>query len=325
METGQALTGLLRRSDDAAARLPLSVLPLGSCSTAGRALWGIKESPQPRHLLEATMAVVRQVLSPMDVMEVQPIATSPEESPAKPIYASTLEWGAYRDAWERRDKYWYWASLRRYVTYLFSSYKDLSWDCSCKITYTRPCAGCSLCHVSPAIAAAQKDNSSVRTKRWYHYLLPNMGSMKRFSNQHDTSLPHTRAAEDRSSVSNPSCGEVHEETVERVCDVRVCTRNTEHTSRLQPHQLLFGTGASDTSATQFIREGWNRTHSGEPSNPRQELVGSITIVPSGDTKNKSGEEREFYVDGEGYEVRPCTIRARPNAVSIFAPPLATAA
>ena len=47
-----------------------------------------------------------------------------QAEPPQPVYAaSLLEWGAYRDARERRDKYWYWATLKRYVTFLFSSYK----------------------------------------------------------------------------------------------------------------------------------------------------------------------------------------------------------
>lgn len=38
-----------------------------------------------------------------------------------------------------------------------------------------------------------------------------------------------------------------------------------------------------------------------------------------------GDDREFSLDGEGYEVRPVTVRALPRAVMIFAPPLPAAA
>ena len=73
----QVLTGLLRREDNAASRLPLSVLPLGAASITGKALWRHLEPQTPvpaEQLLEATMAVVRQVLRPMDVLEVTPHA-----------------------------------------------------------------------------------------------------------------------------------------------------------------------------------------------------------------------------------------------------------
>ncbi|KAA0202453.1 hypothetical protein HAZT_HAZT009231 [Hyalella azteca] len=289
----EALTGLLRRTDDAASRLPLSILPLGACSVAGKAVWGLSEQPQPRDLLEATMAVVREVLSPMDVMEVLPL-TSADENPAKPIFACMLEWGAYRDAWERRDKYWYWATLRRYVTYLFSSYKDLNWDCSCSVLYTLPCAGCSRCAGPASSPQDVKEKNIGRSKRWYHYLLPSMGNVNLGHEKPDTSLPHTRPTEDRSGVINPECGEVHEETVGRVCDVRVATRNSPAASHLLPHQLLFRTGATDTSTTEFISEGWRRTSSGAATHAREQLVGSITIRPTGELKNNQVSFQSRY-------------------------------
>lgn len=37
--------------------------------------------------------------------------------------ASGINWGAYRDARERKDIYWYWSVLKKYITYVFSSYK----------------------------------------------------------------------------------------------------------------------------------------------------------------------------------------------------------
>lgn len=48
-------------------------------------------------------------------------------TPPKPVYAaSQLEWGAFRDAQERKTNYWYWGSLKKYITFLFSSYKGSS-------------------------------------------------------------------------------------------------------------------------------------------------------------------------------------------------------
>ena len=70
-----------------------------------------------------SLAHSRGFLSSVTVARAKLLYTPQPETP-KPIYAGSLmEWGAYRDAWERRDKYWYWASLKRYVTFVFSSYK----------------------------------------------------------------------------------------------------------------------------------------------------------------------------------------------------------
>lgn len=57
----------------------------------------------------------------------------------------------------------------------------------------------------------------------------------------------------------------------------------------------------------------------------EKLVGEVSITPTASTTNDKGEERELSIDSEGFEVRPMTIRPRPSAVTIFAPPLSQAA
>lgn len=33
-----------------------------------------------------------------------------------------MEWGAFRDAYMKQDKYWYLGPLRKYATYIFNGY-----------------------------------------------------------------------------------------------------------------------------------------------------------------------------------------------------------
>lgn len=75
MDLIQVLTGLLRRADheEAASRLPLGVLPLGKTNCATSAIWGFRGNPEPRHLAEAAMAVIRDIKRPLDVMEITPL------------------------------------------------------------------------------------------------------------------------------------------------------------------------------------------------------------------------------------------------------------
>lgn len=80
---------------------------------------------------------------------------------AKPVYAvAGIEWGAYRDAMVKKDKYWYFGPFRNYVTYLFNGLKgNITWNCEATIQYSTPCEGCSNCYI--------KEEDPLK-KKWYH-------------------------------------------------------------------------------------------------------------------------------------------------------------
>merc|ERR1719510_632025 len=65
----EAVTGLLRRTDGAAAQLPLGVLPVGKTNTLAHRLFHCED--EVRLMGEATMAVVRQLRRPVSVLEVE--------------------------------------------------------------------------------------------------------------------------------------------------------------------------------------------------------------------------------------------------------------
>lgn len=75
-----------------------------------------------KSLAEAAMAVIQEATKPVDVMKIEILdETEENEKPHKPIFAvSGLRWGAFRDADTKFDKYWYFGSLRNYVTYVFN-------------------------------------------------------------------------------------------------------------------------------------------------------------------------------------------------------------
>jgi len=323
----EVLTGLLRREDNLASRLPLCLLPLGQTSSAVKSV--LRGGPgqaaaTPEELMTATMAVLHKLYRPMGVMEITPQAGE-EEGPIKPIYAcGWFDWGAYRDAWERRDKYWYWPGLKKYMTYVFSSYKDLSWDCAGSLELTMPCSGCSNCRAKPVTAARPVVKPANR--KWYHSLIGDSKWQQNQGGEKQTLLDQHRDNQDRSSIENETCGLTHTSSLEGVCDVRVGCANVM--PELGQHQIALQTGIQDTSATDFIREGWQRNKSGEPCNDKEMILGSVTIKPGDSTltTQKDGEEkpRNFYIDGQIFDVRAIKIRPVPDAVLLFAPPLPTA-
>lgn len=64
------------------------------------------------------MAIVQEATKPLDVMRIEILD---QETSHKPIFAlAGLRWGAFRDADSKQEKYWYFGSLRNYVTYIFN-------------------------------------------------------------------------------------------------------------------------------------------------------------------------------------------------------------
>lgn len=67
-------------------------------------------------IANATLAVIQQVIKPIDIMKIEILDDS-----SKPIYAvNSLKWGVYRDADVKKDSFWYFGPLRKYATYIFN-------------------------------------------------------------------------------------------------------------------------------------------------------------------------------------------------------------
>lgn len=123
-------------------------------------------------MAEATMTVVRNLQRPVDVMKVQVVDEA--ATPAgKAIYAvGRFQWGAFRDAEERAAKYWLLGPLKPYAAYLFSVFRDLTWQCAGRLGHTPPCDGCRRCRSSGAAAEGVGAARSPLSSRWWHVFLP---------------------------------------------------------------------------------------------------------------------------------------------------------
>lgn len=139
----EAVTGLLRRKDRlTATKVPLGVLPVGKTNTLARSLFEVDSQSKVTLLGEATMGVVRQLMRPASVVEVEN-RSEDEARRGKRLYCmNRLELGAWRDARARQDTYWLFPfGLKRYVTYLGSyllGHQNCTWDCDIDIQYLGP-------------------------------------------------------------------------------------------------------------------------------------------------------------------------------------------
>lgn len=208
-----------------------------------------------------------------------------EDETPKPIYAlATLEWGAFRDAYAKQDKYWYWGSLRKYATYIFSGYKSsLNWECNAEISYLEPCEGCSNCYIT------QKNTS----KRWW----------ARF-----WSRPQV-TEKDYSKIKNERCGQQHTKEV-ITSDFTLKTANILGDKK---PTLQLNLGPGEINYIDFVKEGF-KTIKGENRQIENKIhARQLELLP----KNISEKEIWFSIDKEEYEAMPIKITLLPRVLQVF--------
>lgn len=215
-------------------------------------------------------------------------ASEEDSGPTKPVYAlASFEWGPYRDAYAKQEKYWYWGSLRKYATYIFNGYKkDLTWQCNADINYLEPCQGCSNCYVKPK-----------STTRWWSRF---------FSKPKPIEI-------DYSKIQNERCGMQHTKEI-NTTDFHLSTNTLENPDISKLHLQL---GPPDTNYFNFVTQGF-KTSKGENRDYSDVIhVRQVEIVPKNIQPTK---EVWFSIDKEEYEARPVRITVLPKILKIYCKP-----
>lgn len=252
----EVVTGLLRRTDENTSGLvPLGVLPLGQNNSFASNLFpGGSRIAKAKSLVDATMAIVEERTKAVDVMRVE-ITNSNED--IKPVYAlSGLKWGAFRDAEARKDKYWYYGSLRKYATYVFNGYKDdLTWNINTNINYTPPCSGCLNCAV--------KINNNVEEK-WFN----------RFKKKSINSNENLNKL-------NPECSIKHQKQIQ-TSDLELTTLNY---FKNETPALHLSVGPKVEAYMEFVKNGWKYQTSQEKPIVDKLNARQVELNPNEDTLN----------------------------------------
>ncbi|XP_074103368.1 acylglycerol kinase-like protein Mulk [Cotesia typhae] len=296
------VTGLMRKCNGSifcAKQTPVGILPLGEVNRLCDSIFSRQYDSLPHihEMIDATMAVVHGNTKSVDIMKIEPIEQN-EEDPIKPIYAlGVIQLGAWRDAHSRKEKYWYWGGLRRYVTYIFNGFKkDVMWNCNATIRYSDPCIGCSKCY-QPDKSPAQLD------VRWWHVFIP-----KKVTYAQSNEI-------DYSKVKNDNC-DTFKETSITTTELSLTTLNTD---KLKPGvpAVKLQIGPEHISFFDFVAEGWNRIK-GLNNVIQQTLeIKDIEFLP--EFTEDSEKEQYFSIDNEEFELKPMKISLIPNAVKIFCP------
>lgn len=252
-------------------------------------------------MAKATMSVVRGKIEQKDVMKIEILPHQTEEGilSSKPIYAiGSLHWGAYRDALSRRDKYWYFGSLRDYATFLFNAFDSkLTWNCSSKLLYTDPCPGCSNCYQK------RWNSNGENRRRWWSMFIPRFKPAATQQNEPDLSKNKNDLCQVQTELNvNPS---------------EIIIENNTTRSMDEKPKLTIKLGPSELDSFDFISNSWTRVrHPVEQSNFVETIdARTIDLIP----ENVASEENEIFysIDNESFEVKPIRISVVPRAIQLY--------
>ncbi|XP_076446337.1 acylglycerol kinase, mitochondrial-like [Babylonia areolata] len=124
----EAVTGILRKDNKTFHNIPVGVIPVGYTNTFARLLYGVDKGPV-RMMADAAMAVVKNVTKKVDVLKV-------DGGEGKTTFALCgMEIGAYRDAEDRKSRYWYFGPLKSRWTYVSTAMKTWPPAMKAKVTY----------------------------------------------------------------------------------------------------------------------------------------------------------------------------------------------
>ncbi|XP_063975455.1 acylglycerol kinase, mitochondrial isoform X2 [Diachasmimorpha longicaudata] len=295
------VTGLLRKYEGNkgyAKQCPIGILPLGETNRIADAMFlgGYEDHLLIHEMADATMAAVRGGTRMTDVLKVEPLNNDPE-NPIRPIYAvGAVEWGAWRDAHARKDKYWYWGTLRRYMTYIFNGMKkDVNWEINGTLRYSEPCSGCSTCY---------DDNQTPESteKRWWHVFIPRR-----------TAYAQTEI--DYRSVKNDKCGQYNEIPISAT-ELSLITSNVKNPVKEGPPSVKLHLGPEYVSYTDFVAEGWRRIKGEKTLINKTVEAKDIELLPN--TADDSNDKQQYFsIDNEEFEMKPVKIKLLSNAVKMF--------
>ena len=281
----ETVTGFMRKGLKPG-DLPLGVLPVGENNMLAKSLFpGV--TSDVALMAHSAMAVVKRLYRPLAVIEVENVAED-ERFKGKKIYGmSELRMGAFRDCHERMGKYWYWAGLKKAMTYVFgftTSAKEVLWACSGQI------------HVrgDPVVTPEEVETS----RSYWDYIWPrsdpnpSKNRMSAANNHHWDVLPDFGGSEIAVTIAE---------------------------NRLL--RLDLGPNIDEVAFPDFVMEGYGREKGSEAGHrlghqTRRLETAKVKFVP--DEKMMMLGEKEFSLDNEAVElVGPLAVELLPDKVVMF--------
>lgn len=292
----EAVTGFLRKEDRTfSENIPIGVIPLGKTNRFSKIVFGT-DLDDVKMIAEAAIAVVRAVTKKVDVIKVN-------GGEGKTIYSLTgVEAGVYRDAEERKIKYWYFGPLKHRWTYLRTAMKDWPPVMSANMSYLE----------ATEDNMAGDNNEDEKNKK-------SQGSWS-FSNflfgrsQRDEKWE----AEQRAKEEDIKQAELADMIQTDVSTVEMTVTTSTLVNPSAPLKCLqVGLGPSEPEKSDVIKEGWRRMKEKNFNIGSKEdkslLVKTVHIDP------KEQEGKWFNIDGESFEAMAVDITLLKNKLNFFCP------
>ena len=292
----EIVTGLMRRPDyQSWLNIPIGVIPLGETNTLCKQLCGNGNQERlSQWIMTATNDILKTSSKQVDLMEI----TSEN---GKSVYAlSDMRWGSYSDAFSRTSKYWFWGPLKKYMTFIFASFKSkIKEPRQIELNYCEP-----LPFVEPEKTVEKpvvSDPVFAKIKELFVWVLK---PLVKFSDSKPvgTSVIKPREMDLDKSESF--------ETLEFSASVNSANINAQKYQAAAQISIE----NKDFSSLDFIKNGLKRFESAypQPIHPKADFSAcQFQILLN------TEEETWFRIDNEDFEAVPCTIKVLPKAIKLI--------
>jgi acylglycerol kinase len=287
----EAVTGLMRREDSQRYRgTPIGVIPVGQNNSLANRLFPIDD--QVRQLAESTMAVIRQLKRPVDIIEIENLSADEEMRGRKLYGLNGIQMGAWKEADARKDSYWFFGGLKHRLTYVFSyltGHKEVTWD------WPLGLSALTIEKVTPE-STQQVEPTPPPQRR---------GGLAGFFSSSSNSAP------------KPVSPEV--ETVETWQEPPVTMEAGQIEVSLGEHKdLILKTFPNNTSFSEFVLEGWTRLKVRPMAQSGLDPKIQESTQFKLDTFTSPESPKLMWVDGEEVELTgPIRVSLLPNVLTMF--------
>ncbi|GFR86642.1 acylglycerol kinase, mitochondrial [Elysia marginata] len=289
----EAVTGFLRKEDRSFRdNIPVGVIPLGSSNRFSKTIFG-HDQDSVKAIADAAIAVVRAVTKKVDVIKF-------DGGGERVIYGLTgLEMGAYRDAEERKTKYWYFGPLKSRWTYLRIAMKNWPPLSSADLSYIQA--------TSENMAFVDEETKQQMQPRKVGWSFTDFlfGRKQKYLVQEQAQKEELAIEEEKQRID------------ENVSTTELTVTTTTLANPKAPLNALQVTfGPVEPTRTELIQEGWDRINrSGFQMGSvgdQTRVVKTVHIAPSEKTE-------WFNIDGESFEAMKVNVSLLQRKLNFFCP------
>ncbi|RUS82254.1 hypothetical protein EGW08_009992 [Elysia chlorotica] len=287
----EAVTGFLRKEDrNFSENIPVGVIPLGGSNRFSKILFG-HDQDRVKLIADAAIAVVRAVTKKVDVIKF-------DGGGERVIYGLTgLELGAYRDADERKTKYWYFGPLKSRWTYLRTAMKN--WP---------PLSTANLSYIQATpenmvyIDEEAEGKTQARKMSW-SFMDFLFGRKQTYVTQEQAQKVELAKEEEKLRI---------DESVSTTELTLTTTTLANPKAPLNALQVTFG--PMEPTRTELIREGWDRINrigfQMGCAGDQIRVVKTVQLSPS-------EEVQWFNIDGESFEAMKVNVSLLQKKLNFF--------